>query len=261
MIFMLAGTSDARALALQLREAGHELLISVVTKEAAETLLSHQLQVRIGRLTHTEMAAVCKEIGATHIVDASHPFADQASNEAIQAAQLHECPYIRYERPQESFADEEVVKVKDYEQAAAYMKQKKAVVFLATGSKTLPLFHQQLGSEEGIELICRMLPRSDNMLMCEEMGFPKKNIIAMQGPYTKAFNQAMFTHYGVTHMITKESGKVGSIDEKVEAAKELGIEIVLIERPQVGYQTVYHTFDEIVRHLKGVEQVGLQNRV
>ena len=43
-------------------------------------------------------------------------------------------------------------------------------------------------------------------------------------------------------MITKESGKVGSVDEKLEAALELGIETIMIARPKFNYENVHSRF-------------------
>jgi precorrin-6A/cobalt-precorrin-6A reductase len=50
-------------------------------------------------------------------------------------------------------------------------------------------------------------------------------------------------------MITKESGKVGSVDEKLEAALECGIETIMIARPNVNYQNVHSSFDDVISDL------------
>ncbi len=94
-----------------------------------------------------------------------------------------------------------------------------------------------------------MLPRVDNMEKCEQLGLPQKNIIAIQGPFTKEFDQALYKQYGVTLMITKESGKVGSVDQKVEAAKDLGIEIIMIGRPKINYGTAHSNFSDVIQDL------------
>ena len=94
---------------------------------------------------------------------------------------------------------------------------------LTTGSKTLKIFADHLIGLPDTRLIARMLPRQDNMEKCEELGIEQKNIVAMQGPFSKELNKALYNHYKVTLMITKESGKVGAVDEKLEAALEMGI--------------------------------------
>ena len=107
---------------------------------------------------------------------------------------------------------------------------------LTTGSKTLEIFAKELVGLENTRLIARMLPRIDNMEKCAELGIEQKNIVAIQGPFSKELNKALYRQYGVTLMITKESGKVGSVDEKLEAALECGIETIMIARPNVNYR-------------------------
>ena len=53
-------------------------------------------------------------------------------------------------------------------------------------------------------------------------------------------------------MITKESGKVGSVDEKLEAALELGIETIMIKRPKIQYGNAYSDFESILTYLNGL---------
>ena len=51
MILFLAGTSDARELAVQLMQAGHELVATVVTESAASSLHEANVPYHVGRLT------------------------------------------------------------------------------------------------------------------------------------------------------------------------------------------------------------------
>jgi precorrin-6A/cobalt-precorrin-6A reductase len=249
MILVLAGTSDARALALKIKESGYSLLSTVVTENAADELKQVGINAHVGRLTEADMVSLIQSKGITAIVDASHPFAEEASKNAISAANKKKVRYIRYERESQTFQYEKIKVVESYEEAAEEAATKKGVVMLTTGSKTLQVFTKKLLGLSDIRLIARMLPRVDNMEKCEQLGFSQKNIVAIQGPFTKEFNQALYKQYGVTLMITKESGKVGSVDEKVEAAKDLGIEIIMIGRPKINYETVYSNFSDVVQEL------------
>jgi len=250
MILFLAGTSDARALALEMKEAGYSLHCTVVTENAAEELKKAGLIVQVGRLTAEDMVSLIKAKGIRAIVDASHPFAEEASKNAISAAKKGGVPYIRYERESQSFQYEKMTVVESYEDAAEAAAARKGVVMLTTGSKTLHVFTEKLLGNREIRLIARMLPRADNMEKCEQLGLPQKNIVAIQGPFTKEFDQALYKQYGVTLMITKESGKVGSVDAKVEAAKDLGIEIIMIGRPKIQYGIVYSDFSKVIQALR-----------
>jgi precorrin-6A/cobalt-precorrin-6A reductase len=249
MILVLAGTSDARALALEIKLAGYKLLTTVVTENAAAEMKQAGIDVKAGRLTDEEMVSLIQAKGIQAVVDASHPFAEEASKNAIRAAKMAKVPYIRYERESQTFQYEKMTVVNSYEEAAAVAATKKGVVMLTTGSKTLQVFTEKLLGLPDIRLIARMLPRVDNLEKCEQLGLPQKNIVAIQGPFTREFDKALYKQYGVTLMITKESGKVGSVDEKVEAAKELGIEIIMIRRPKIDYGTVYSHFSDVIQAL------------
>lgn len=250
MILVMAGTSDARELALQIKEAGHSLLTSVVTENAAKGMEEAELPVRYGRLNETELAQLMVSGGFRIVIDASHPFAEEASKNTMAAALRAKVPYIRYERERLSYHDHpQLFYVDDYEQAAEMAALKQGVIMLTTGSKTLKVFTDKLLGLPNTTLVARMLPRKDNMEKCEELGLEQKNIVAMQGPFTKELNTALYNQYKVTLMITKESGKVGAVDEKLEAALELGIETIMIGRPAVDYGSQYSDFSGVLNHI------------
>jgi len=134
MIFMLAGTSDARDLALALQRAGYAVTATVVTESAASSLADVGLPHLIGRLTAEEMATIMTEQGYRLVVDASHPFAEEASKNAMAAAEQAKIPYIRYERAHEHYAHPLITVVKDYEEAAQLAAEKRGVIMLNTSS-------------------------------------------------------------------------------------------------------------------------------
>ncbi|MFF5995686.1 precorrin-6A reductase [Lysinibacillus sp. KU-BSD001] len=253
MIFMLAGTSDARELAIRLQDKGHSLIATVVTESAASSLKEANISHHIGRLHAMQMVELCQKLGCNKIVDASHPFAEEASKEAISASNILNIPYIRYERRNEQYDHPLISAVDTYEEAALLAKQKGGTIMLTTGSKTLATFTKHLLDDECIRLLARMLPNKENMEKCDALGVVQKDIIAIQGPFSKQLNAALYEQYGVTLMVTKESGKVGSVDEKIEAALELNIEIILIKRPQIAYGEVYATFEGVEQ---AIQQLG-----
>ena len=255
-ILQLAGTSDARKLAIELKGQGFDVLTTVVTSNAAIELQAAGLQVLVGRLTDSDLIQLIKERQINVVVDASHPYAEEASKNAIKAAQMAGIPYIRFERPSQQFDDEGIIKVDSYEEAAELAARKQGNIMLTTGSKTLQIFTDKLLLLPNTRVIARMLPRKDNMEKCEQLGLPQKNIIAIQGPFTKDFNKALFKQFEVTLMVTKESGKEGAVDEKVEAAIELGIETILIKRPRIQYGISFSSVQDVINHIKGVDING-----
>ncbi|CAM4390347.1 precorrin-6A reductase [Paenibacillus tarimensis] len=250
-LLLLAGTGDARELGVRIAASGWSVTASVVTESAAASLEAAGIPARTGRLDADGMAKLTGELSARVIVDASHPFAEEASRNAIAAASAAKVPYIRYERASRSYHDHpNVTVVDDYAAAAELAAERGGVIMLTTGSKTLGIFTERLLGRPDIRLIARMLPRKDNMEKCEELGVEQKNIIAMQGPFSKELNKALFDQYGVTLMITKESGKEGAVDDKLEAALEMGLETIVIGRPVIDYGTVVSGFEDVLSKLE-----------
>ncbi|MGG0892306.1 precorrin-6A reductase [Cytobacillus horneckiae] len=250
MIFFLAGTSDARALAIHLQNHGYSLLATVVTESAAESLRANDISCQVGRLSLDEMIALINRYKMTIVIDASHPYADEASKTAMAAAKACAIPYIRYERPKERFSSPLITEVDSYEEAAKLAHTHQGTIMLTTGSKTLELFAKYLLRDE-IRLLCRILPNVENMEKCNQLGIKQKNIIAIQGPFSESLNKSLCEQYEVTLMITKESGKAGAVDEKMTAALQLGIPVILIKRPALLYQNFCTSFEEVTHLLGG----------
>ncbi|WP_046175248.1 precorrin-6A reductase [Domibacillus indicus] len=255
MIFFLAGTSDARELAVKLQKDGRPVTASVVTENAAAELKAEGISTRVGRLSADEMMSILGK-GYTAVVDASHPFAEEASRNAIEAAERAGVPYIRFERAGTQISEHPLVtRVDTYEEAAEAALERGGIVLLTTGSKTLEIFTRKLLPCSDIRLIARMLPRTDNMEKCARLGLPQKNIVAMQGPFTKEFDLALYRHYGVTTTVMKESGAIGAVAEKIEAAVSLGIETIVISRPPVRYPNRCEQFEQVIHTLNRLEEM------
>ena len=51
-------------------------------------------------------------------------------------------------------------------------------------------------------------------------------------------------------MVTKESGEAGGVLEKINAARNEGIDSVVIERPRIEFPQKYSSIDEVVDKVK-----------
>ena len=63
------------------------------------------------------------------------------------------------------------------------------------------------------------------MMLCEKNGICGKQILALQGPFSVEMNEAILKQYHINCLVTKRSGKNGGYQEKIEAAKRLGISV------------------------------------
>ena len=112
--------------------------------------------------------------------------------------------------------------------AADMLEQMPGHVLLTTGSKELHHF-----ARPGLAERCypRVLPMADSLERCLTLGFPPKNIICMQGPFSRELNVALLRQYHIQTLVTKDTGGYGGFREKAEAAREAGCALLVVERP------------------------------
>ncbi|MFT2675385.1 precorrin-6A/cobalt-precorrin-6A reductase, partial [Escherichia coli] len=68
----------------------------------------------------------------------------------------------------------------------------------------------------------------------------RANLCAMQGPFSQAFNEALWRDWGIDCVVTKDSGEAGGYRAKVDAARALGIPLLTVRRPALAYPQVAH---------------------
>ena len=84
---------------------------------------------------------------------------------------------------------------------------------------------------------------------CEDTGILPKNIIAMQGPFTKNMNKAMIEQYDIKYVVTKQAGDTGGEREKIEAADETRVEVVFLSRPNIIYPNLSNDIEILLKRV------------
>ncbi|MDZ4172548.1 MAG: precorrin-6A/cobalt-precorrin-6A reductase [Methanobacteriaceae archaeon] len=134
-----------------------------------------------------------------------------------------------------------------------FKKNKKNVLHLA-GVSTIKKVLKNVPREH---LVVRVLPNTTSIKKCEEMGLLGSNIIAMQGVFSIELNQNIMKEYNAGVIISKESGKTGGVLEKVDAALKLGLDVVIVVRPEIkelNNEIVVNDLKELDKHLKSIAQ-------
>ena len=85
--------------------------------------------------------------------------------------------------------------------------------------------------KSGRNVLVRMLPTVQSIKQAERAGLSPREIVATWGAGDADFNAALCRERNVKCMVSRESGSHGRIAEKAEAARKLGIPLVLIARP------------------------------
>lgn len=256
-IWVFSGTSDGNALAREIAAKGYYVVISTASEYGREVAIEScpNIKVRAGRMGTDTRRKELADSKAAAIVDATHPYATEISKQLIQLSKELEIPYIRYERPSGAL-DTATVRCADASSAAKEAIRLGKRVFLATGIKTLSTFLEQEGSQN-CEWFVRVTPDFNSVKAATRSGVPRKNILAMQGPFSKEFNQILWTDWKIDCVVTKDSGDAGGFQAKAEAAKEMNIPFIVIDRIPMEYPLVMHTFPLVMSQLD--EIFGMQN--
>jgi precorrin-3B C17-methyltransferase len=116
-------------------------------------------------------------------------------------------------------------------------------VFLATGVKDLAMLSELAQSKElanpDVLWYARVTADVDSIEKALASGIAQSRLCAMQGPFTKAVNEALWRQWQIDCLVTKDSGAAGGADEKLQAAEAMGIPVIVVERPHVDYPRVF----------------------
>ncbi|NYB51326.1 MAG: precorrin-6A/cobalt-precorrin-6A reductase [Methanobacteriaceae archaeon] len=258
-IMVMAGTSDARRIikCLSSRE-GVNILATATTPHGSELArISGANRILEGRFDSDELLEIIKKNDIELLIDATHPFAAAATQNAIKASDTMGVDYIRFERPSTKLPDSELVfKSNSFEDAvktilellnrndsissAEFSSKKRSSaedltdesgrVFHMAGGNTLHYLTNYIPQEK---IVVRVIPTVYSVKRCLELGIPHRNIIAMEGTFSKEFNEILMKEYQVDVVLTKESGMSGGTLPKIQAALDVGIPSVVVMRPEI----------------------------
>lgn len=241
-IWLIGGTQESAILA-QAIAAQHISCVVTVTTETARTLypVAPSLQIRVGAFSAESLSDFLRHSGIIAIVDASHPFAVAISQQAIAAATQLNLPYLRYERltiPQAHPAEPSPQNsahclILDSFQtliAGDYLQNQR--VLFTVGYRPLTLF--QPWQTQAI-LFARILPSVTALEAALQAGFTPDRIMALRPPISADLEHALWKQWQLSMVVTKASGVAGGEDIKRRVAADLGIQLVVIARPEINY--------------------------
>ena len=226
---IFAGTTEGCELSSFL--AGHKVkvLTCVATEYGSRSLTENEyLKLHAGRLDEKEMEELLKETAPELVLDATHPYAAEVTQNIKMACETIRIPYQRVLRERGVY-QEKAVYVPDADAAVEFLKETKGNILLTTGSKELGKFTVLPEAKERI--YARVLSLPSVIEACKEYGFEGKHLIGMQGPFSMELNLAMLRQFDCKYLVTKDSGRAGGFQEKMDAAFACGAVPVIIGRP------------------------------
>ncbi len=244
-IIILGGTRNARDLAIALASnAAKTRELDIVTSLAGRTSEPDRTfgKTRVGGFGGASGLAeylVNKKFDL--LVDSTHPFASQISQNALIAADTTDVKRLVLNRPEwERQIGDNWIDCDDLDEAARILPAG-AKAFLALG-------HQYLGRfahRQDVNFIARMIERP-------ESGIPLKNHeLVLAKPSHVAREEAdLFRQYNASHLVCRNSGG-GLIYAKIEAARSLKLPVLMIKRPPAisgkSFSNIKALEEEIIR--------------
>ncbi|MDR3600833.1 MAG: precorrin-6A reductase [Desulfosporosinus sp.] len=250
-LLVLAGTEDGRALAEALKQRGYDILVSTLTAYGADLALEQGLQTRSGAMDAQLLTNLLEGGAFAALVDATHPYAVQVKEVAKTVCEKLSLPYLRWQRSPLELEVHPLLHWADDIPAAAQIAVKLGGqrILLTTGSNGLPEWISQSCLQDKT-LYIRVLPTAEVLERCQALGFKPYQIIAAQGPFSQAWDEAMFKQLTIDIVVAKESGKVGGTLEKVQACLSLNIPLIILKRPATETQAC--SLAQFIKHLEEI---------
>jgi precorrin-6A/cobalt-precorrin-6A reductase len=251
-VLILGGTAEARALAAALTGLSGVRPISSLAGRVADPLLPAG-QVRIGGFGGAEGLAEWLAVERIEaLVDATHPFAATISRSAAGAATAIGIPILAVRRPgwTEHPGDDWRRQPSTAAAAAALaglaaLSESAERVFLTTGRTGLAPFaalDRHWFLIRSIEAPSPPLPSRHELLLA-------------RGPFSVADETALMAQRRIGVLVTKDSG--GPLTAaKLVAARELGLPVLLIDRPSVPEVPSVPTAEQALEWVAGLVQAG-----
>jgi precorrin-6A/cobalt-precorrin-6A reductase len=239
-ILILGGTAEARQLAGRLAgRAGLEVTLSLAGRTASPA--AQPVPVRIGGFGGATGLAdylVAERIDA--LIDATHPYANAISANAVAAARRSGVPLVALRRPPwTKVAGDRWIEVSDVGEAVRAIGQTPRRVFVALGRNELAPFREVPQHS----YLIRSVDPVDPPLPLPHVGY-----VTGRGPFSEADDHALMTEHCIDVVVGKNSGGTATYG-KIAAARARGIDVIMLRRPPAAAGAAVETIEEAIAWL------------
>ncbi len=238
-VLILGGTGEAFEIALRLATRTDLQIISSLAGR-----VSHPKQpegiVRIGGFGGVDgLTSYLIQEDIAAVIDATHPFAAVISRNAAEACQGLGLPLIAFARPPwVKTKGDRWYEVADMESAAAFVASQKGRVFLTIGRQALGAF--KLCKDTWF--LIRAVEKPEEALP------PDALLILDRGPFDLEHELQLLRDHTIDYVVSKNSGGSATYS-KIEAARKLGIPVVMIRPPSKHHGKTCERIDEVLTSL------------
>lgn len=240
-ILLLGGTSEATALArLVAKDARFEPVLSLAGRTSAPA--AAPVATRIGGFGGVDGLAhflAGERIAA--VIDATHPFAARMSANAAAACGMAGVPLLALTRPPwQRRPGDNWIEVADMAGAAAALGTKPARVFLTIGRQELAAF----AAAPQHHYVVRTIEPAEGLLA-------SATLIRARGPFAVEDEVALMRREAIDVVVSKNAGGQAT-EAKIIAARNLGLPVVMVQRPGRPEVPTVETAEAALAWLAGI---------
>ncbi|PHX43540.1 cobalt-precorrin-6X reductase [Pseudomonas sp. NZIPFR-PS5] len=216
-VLLLGGVTDALAIA---RTLGPQHVYSLAGVGRVPTDL--RCEVRVGGFGGAEgLANFVQQTGIDLILDATHPYAAQMSQNAVTAAKLTGVPCWALRRPAwQAGPDDDWREVADWAELIAALTPFQRPLF-TLGREPLQHLHEIPAHQFWTLRALDIYPGNER---CE--------VIGARGPFRLEDERELFETRNIDVLISKNSGSTAT-EPKLEVARERGVPVLVLKRPML----------------------------
>ena len=256
-IILLGGTKDSiNIIEFIKKNYDAHILTTTTTEYGARLAREGGSDETIARpLPKEEIIEIITNENYDILIDATHPFAEHITQTSASIAKELKIPYVRFERPTTNLKNIDTSRihyVKSFVEAGKLIAGEfsEGNVLHFAGANTMADVLENVSTER---FYPRILKVESSLKKCEELGVDPNHIIPMTGAASSQENIELIEKYHACVMITKESGEIGGVIDKIDAANKKDIAVIMIQRPEikeVDKKDIVSNLDELDNKLK-----------
>ncbi len=256
-ILLLGGTKDSINIIKFIKKNFDAFILTTTTTEyGAKLAKDGGSDATIARpLPKNELIDIITKESYEILIDATHPFAEHITQTSVSIAKELKIPYLRFERPitnMENIDTSHIHYVKSFVEAGELIANEfnEGNVLHFAGANTMADIVKNVSIDR---FYPRILKVEKSIEKCRELNISQDHIIPMTGAASTEENIQLIEKYDAIVMITKESGEIGGVIDKIQAANEKDIAVIMIQRPEINEinkENIVSNLDELDIKLK-----------
>jgi precorrin-6A/cobalt-precorrin-6A reductase len=239
-VLLLGGTSEAAQLAERLSTMpGASATLSLAGRTAHPR--ASALPVRVGGFGGAAgLADYLKRENIGLVIDATHPFAANISNNAVAACETTGVPLIALDRPAwQKTARDDWQEFDTVEAVIAALPTAPQRIFSGLGRSSVAALCGAPQHHYVIRVVDAITPPPE---------LAHATIVTARGPFRTEDDVALFQKHAIQCVLAKNAGGDAAY-AKIAAARQLGLKVYMIRRPTVSVRPTVATVEEVMERI------------